>query len=113
MPILKGTIKDKLTGETLPGATIVINGEGKATDSNGQFAFVLKNNVYQASVRFLGYKPQIINVPLYDNKDLTIEMEQDTSLLNQVEVKAKKTYYWLFVVAGTLATLYIFKKWKK
>ena len=113
MPILKGTIKDKVTGETLPGATIMINGEGKVTDSLGNFIFVLKNNNYQGLIRFLGYKPQIINVALYDNTDITVLMEPDSSILNTIEVKAKKTYKWLWVLGASLAAIYILKRWKK
>lgn len=113
MPILKVTIKDKVTGETLPGASILINGEGKASDSQGNALFVLKNNNYQGQVRFLGYKPQTINVALYDNTDLLVGMEPDTSLLSEIEVKAKKTYKWLWVLGASLAAIYILKRWKK
>jgi hypothetical protein len=113
MPILKGTIKDKITGETLPGATIIINGEGKISDSSGNFIFVLKNNSYNAEIRFLGYKTQVIKVPLYDNTDLIVSLDPDTSLLNEIEVKAKRTYKWVYLILGTFATLYILDKWKK
>lgn len=113
MPILKVTIKDKVTGETLPGAAVLINGEGKASDSQGNVLFVLKNNNYQGLVRFLGYKQQSFNVGLYQNADLVINMDPDTSLLSEIEVKAKRTYKWLWLLGASIAAIYILKRWKK
>ena len=113
MPILKGIVKDKITGETLPGATILIDGTGKTTDSGGGFVFVLKNNVYNAEIRFLGYKINNIKIPLYQNNEIVVLMDPDTSLLNEIEVKATRTYKWLWLLGGTIATILILNKWKK
>ena len=113
MPILKGTIKDKNTGETLPGATVQIDDSGKVADYNGNFLFVLKNNIHKAIIRFLGYKTQTIEIPLFDNAEIEILLDRDTSILNQIEVKAKKTYIYLYVLGGAIIGLYFLSKWRK
>ena len=61
---LKGVIYDKETGETLPGATVVLVGtyKGTSTDMDGQYEIKdIKAGDYSVKVTFIGYSDQIYN----------------------------------------------------
>lgn len=61
---LVGTISDKETGETLPGATVVLVGtyKGASTDINGKYKIEeIKAGDYSVRVSFIGYSDQLFN----------------------------------------------------
>jgi uncharacterized membrane protein YfhO len=57
---ISGYIKDSLSGETLIGASISVNGKGKGVSSNqyGFYSITLPKGNYQVTVSFAGYLPQ-------------------------------------------------------
>lgn len=63
---ITGTIKDKATGETLPGANILIEGTtiGAITDLNGKYEIKIDPGTYTLTVRFVGYEQskRMVNV---------------------------------------------------
>lgn len=67
--IIRGRIIDE-NGETVPGASMIIEGtnQGTTTDRDGAFQFpYLANGSYILSVSFIGYKPQRIPINIYGN----------------------------------------------
>lgn len=74
---LKGVIKDKETGETLPGATVVIVGTylGASTDMDGAYKIEgIKPGDYSIKVTFIGYSDQIYNgIRLEKGKTRTLD----------------------------------------
>ena len=54
---VSGVVKDSLTGETIIGANIVLQGTttGTTTDINGNFAMQLAKGKYKLQVSFIGY----------------------------------------------------------
>jgi len=56
--VVKGVIKDSISGETIVGANIVIKGTttGTVSDINGNFSLDLASGTYILQVSFVGYK---------------------------------------------------------
>ena len=95
---INGVVKDA-SGETLPSATIFLDGSEKKTSTNdkGEFAIAgLSPGTYQLTVHFIGYKTWKRNVLVRD-KSMTIDVEMAASevSLNEVVItnKASKNKY--------------------
>lgn len=83
---LKGVIKDKATGEGLPGVSVVVKGttNGTSTDFDGNFQL---NNVKTGdvlSISYLGFKEK--EVTIGTNFNLNIELEESTERLDEIVV---------------------------
>ena len=79
---LKGTIVDLVTGETLIGAAILIEGttEGVVTDLDGAYTLPLDPGSYDLSVSYIGYKPMNLDVTINPDGSGTVETGDPTSL---------------------------------
>jgi TonB-dependent receptor len=93
---IKGTVKDKKTGETLVGTNVWIDGTslGNSTDINGEFII---NNIppgtYKIVASIISYKRIILeNISVAKNKvtNLEIELEEETLEMQEVEIVDKK-----------------------
>lgn len=83
---IKGIVKDNLTSEPLPGATIQIQSgkQGTTTDAEGRFVVnATKGDVLVVS--YVGYTTK--NIPVMDGLDLEILLESNT-VLGEVTVAA-------------------------
>ena len=106
---IKGTIVDLVTGETLIGAAILIEGttEGAVTDLDGAYILPLGAGSYELSVSYIGYKTLSLDVTLnpdgsgtvetgdptsvaYGESGLTIYLEPDNEALENAVVTARK-----------------------
>ncbi|BDD11517.1 SusC/RagA family TonB-linked outer membrane protein (plasmid) [Fulvitalea axinellae] len=89
--VLQGYIKDKQTGEALPGATIVeVDQEerylhGVVTDINGFYMIKLAEENARIKVTFVGYKDQMITVN--GRSAVDVQMEDDSQQLETVVVQ--------------------------
>ncbi|MDP3444552.1 MAG: carboxypeptidase-like regulatory domain-containing protein, partial [Ignavibacteria bacterium] len=72
---IKGTVKDKLTSETLPGANVLIEGTttGTVTDFDGNYSFEVPEGKVDISVRFVGYETSTRNVTLSNGQTITLD----------------------------------------
>ncbi|MDY3914839.1 MAG: TonB-dependent receptor [Phocaeicola sp.] len=89
---LKGTVKDKTTGEALIGATVQIveTGDGVITDIDGNYSLSVKSGSYTIVIRYISYKSiEIPNVKINKEKVLNILLEPDELILTNVFVTAK------------------------
>ena len=79
---VKGKIVDLVTGETLIGAAILIEGttEGAVTDLDGAYILPLDPGSYDLSVSYIGYKPLSLDVTINSDGSGTVETEDPTSL---------------------------------
>ena len=79
---LRGTIADLVTGETLIGAAILIEGttEGTVTDLDGAFTLPLEAGSYDLSVSYIGYKSLSLDVTIKPDGSGEVEAEDPTSL---------------------------------
>lgn len=93
---IRGTILDKESQRSIPGATIIINQLNKGTASDMEGAFELQAvpvGRHTLVVSFLGYEPYVLNnIILSSGKELvlTIELTEAFTELGEVVVKAKK-----------------------
>ncbi|MFA6676969.1 MAG: TonB-dependent receptor [Bacteroidales bacterium] len=94
--IIKGTITDKKTGETLIGVTILVRNtlKGYSTDTNGHYEISdLKPGQYTIEVRYIFYKTIItspIEITKASDKTLNFSLEIENTELETVYVTARK-----------------------
>ena len=94
---IRGTIIDRISKTTLPGANIILLNSSPitGTSSNADGKFRLDNvNVGRVSLKitFIGYKDAYINnLTLNTGKELFLEIEMDENVITQktVEIKAR------------------------
>ena len=89
---ISGKITDLQSGETLPGATLSINGAASiAADGSGHYLF---NNVkagnYQIKVSFIGYSQAIKNVTVNADQSVDFKLEKSSLLTEEVTVKSTR-----------------------
>lgn len=87
--IITGKVVDASTNEPLPGASVVEYGgtNGSVTDLLGEFSLIVKTDVKQIEIRYLGFKSKIIDVEVKESDILVldnIKMEPSTISLNEV-----------------------------
>lgn len=82
---LSGTIKDKATGEGLPGVNIVLKGTyyGAATDINGRYNIPSINpGNYTVEVSLIGYKTvQFTGIQIVSNQSKKIDVQLEETVL--------------------------------
>lgn len=87
--ILEGTILDKNTKETLPGATVYLDGTTitAITDEQGNFRLNTNNVNNTLVVSFMGYTTHRLENPLqYVNKKIRLLLEEQSISLQEVVV---------------------------
>ena len=95
---VRGTITDKQSQSTIPGANVIIIGtdpvKGAATDMDGRFKITDVNpGRYDLKITYLGYKEVIMpNVVVTSGKEVVLDigMEENINSLNEVEVSGTK-----------------------
>ncbi|MEO6306253.1 MAG: carboxypeptidase-like regulatory domain-containing protein, partial [Bacteroidia bacterium] len=96
--VVRGTIVDKQSQSTIPGANIIIIGtdpvKGAVTDMDGKFKI---NDVnpgrYDLKISYLGYKEIVMpNVVVTSGKEVVLDIgiEENISSLNEVVVSGTK-----------------------
>lgn len=86
-----GIVKDKRTGETLPGVSVKVKGTSAATqtDINGRYnlAVPLDKENFTLVVNYIGYKLQEFNLDrATGNSTLNVQLEQDLLGLDEVVI---------------------------
>lgn len=74
---LRGVVTDRMSGQTLPGASIVVEGttQGTTTGINGDYSLNLQAGDYSISFRFVGYSTETLPVSLTQGQTLTLNVE--------------------------------------
>ncbi len=86
--IVRGTVTDRTTGETLIGANIITEANtGTVTDVNGHFELRLPYGEHVLRFSYVGYKPMEVKVTVGD-KALTVNVSLSTLTISEVEVVA-------------------------
>lgn len=83
---VKGVVKEKATGEGLPGVSVVVKGttNGTSTDFDGNFTLKNVKTGDILVITYLGFKEK--EVTLGTSFDLTIELEESTERLDEIVV---------------------------
>jgi len=92
---ISGIVKEKSTGESLPYATVIIEGIGKGTMTNTDGYFTLhdlRGSEVTVTVQYLGYRTQSVswNSKQAGTQLIVIELETDSRQLNEVVVAGKQ-----------------------
>lgn len=91
--VLKGTITDAVSGESLIGASVILaEGLGSVTDLDGNFDIAAEPGSYAVKFSYVSYATQIINVLLDSGevKEMQIKLDPDEGILNTVVVSGSK-----------------------
>jgi iron complex outermembrane receptor protein len=89
---LSGKIKDKNTGEALPGVTVAIKGtiDGAQTDADGKFALKAANSFpLTLVVTYIGYEKQEYVVES-EKSNINFEIKPQSILVNEIVVSASR-----------------------
>ena len=93
---LNGTIKDKVTGESLPFVNLQVQGTAIGTSANvdGYFSLLkVPSDTVSIVVSYLGYDPTIIQLtPETKTDNIIIEMEQSAVRLDEVIVSSQREH---------------------
>lgn len=89
---LNGYVKDSLSGETIIGATIAINGQSKGVASNqyGFYSITLDRGNYMISVSHVSYIGKSIQVDLTGNQSFNFEMVSKSTFNQEVIIYSKR-----------------------
>jgi hypothetical protein len=89
---VSGSVKDKLTGESLIGASVRLDEKniGALTNSYGFYSITAPQGNYTITVNYAGYQIKSQKIELQSNIQLTIELTQASALLDEVVVSTKK-----------------------
>ena len=94
--IIEGKVIDKITGDPLPFVNVVIQGTNSGTqaDFDGVFQLNKAPNIYAIELMYLGYKVKVVDSILVKANETTflgnIEMEEDVTILEVVEIKGER-----------------------
>ena len=87
---LRGVVTDGITGETLPGANIIIVGttQGTVTNIDGEYSLTLPPGTTNITFRFLGYVPQTIEISFAEDETIirNIQLQADITTFDEVVV---------------------------
>ncbi len=89
---LNGYVKDSLSGESIIGATVSVNGQSKGVASNqyGFYSITLNEGAYTISVSHISYQGRSIQVDLKNNQSFNFEIVSKSSFNNEVIVYSKR-----------------------
>jgi hypothetical protein len=88
---LKGKIVDGESKEPIIGATVLVRetAQGQASDENGDFELKIPAGRYTLQVQYVSFQSQIINVSLFDDGNLDINLAPMPQQLSEVLIKAQ------------------------
>lgn len=89
---ISGRISDQSNGEALIGATVFVNElkTGAATDLYGNYSLSLPGGAYTLLFSYVGYRTVKKSILLAENLRLTIELQPDAEVLDEVEITSEK-----------------------
>ena len=83
---LSGYIKERKTGETIPGATVSASGKATTTDQFGYYSLVLPLGAQTITVSFIGMDNVSQKIMLHSEGKLNLVMEEKITVLKEVLV---------------------------
>ncbi len=84
---LSGVVTDKVSGETLIGATISNGVDGTTSDIDGSYIIKLKEGFHSLTFSYVGYQTENINVNITSDQTLNMSLGP-SAILNEVVVTA-------------------------
>jgi hypothetical protein len=89
---LNGYIKDSISGETIIGASITVNGQSRGVASNqyGFYSITLEQGDYTIAVSHVSYLTQTLELNLKENRQYNFQVIPKTALSQEVIVYSKR-----------------------
>lgn len=89
---LNGYVKDSLSGESIMGASIIVNGQTKGVASNqyGFYSITLESGDYQISASHISYFSKPVQIELHSDQSYNFDLRPKTALNNDVVVYSKR-----------------------
>lgn len=93
--VIEGIVRDSVTGEVLPYASLVFEGtaSGTRTGDDGKFRLATSVSVNRVQVSYLGYDTRTITVALGRTNRLDIALVPSGVTLSDIVVKPKREHY--------------------
>ncbi|MDB4902047.1 MAG: TonB-dependent receptor plug [Mucilaginibacter sp.] len=91
---ISGTIKDKATGETLPGATVgflQLPGVGVSTNSYGFYSVSVPEGSYTLVATYMGYRTDTLHIEVKANLQHNINLEASSGQLKEVKISSSSS----------------------
>jgi hypothetical protein len=90
--IIRGTVKEKASGNPMPFVTVAIKGTttGTTTDINGYYELQTTEKADKLQFTFVGYLPVAKSFAPDQEQTIDVLMEEDTRLLDEVVVRPKR-----------------------
>src|SRR5690606_17415766 len=90
--LVKGTIKDAVTKETIPFASIFFNGTKAGTQANLDGAYAISTNEKYSALKisYMGYETIVKSIVPGKTQTIDIYLKPDAKALNEVVVLAGK-----------------------
>jgi len=90
---VSGTIKDKKTGETLPGVTIYVSelNTGTSTNAYGYYSLNLPVGKCKLIIQSIGMKKVELNATIYGDDNLDYELSEEIIPLKEVIIESEKS----------------------
>jgi hypothetical protein len=91
---ISGTIKDKSTGETLPGATVgflQLPGVGVSTNSYGFYSVSVPEGSYTLVATYMGYRTDTLHIEVRANLQHNINLEASSGQLKEVKISGSSS----------------------
>jgi hypothetical protein len=86
---LNGIVKDKRSGETIIGATVVLNQTvniGTVTNEYGFYSLTVPKGIYKMTVSLVGYQPLVLTKDLQKNEVFDVSIGEAASELKEITI---------------------------
>ena len=89
---LSGYVRDAQTGESLPGAAVVVKGTttGAVANTYGFYSLTLPKGNYQIQCAYLGYLAQTDSLALFSNQSRNYELQVQAKMAGEYTVTDDK-----------------------
>jgi hypothetical protein len=89
---INGYVRDSVSGETIIGAAISVNGQSKGVNSNqyGFYSLTLDSGAYIITASHISYLPGIVAISLTSNQSFNFDLLSKTAANSEVIVYSKK-----------------------
>lgn len=87
---LSGYVKDSLSGETLIGAAVTVNGRGVNSNQYGFYSLTLPPRDYMITVTYVGYQPRQISINLAASQSYNLLLAPNISVNTEVIVTSRR-----------------------
>ncbi len=87
---ISGYVRDKNSGELLPGATLYVKElkTGTVSNSYGFYSLTIPGGNYHLTYSFVGYQSQTVSISLFQDMLINRELSAVSSRLREVEIKS-------------------------